>query len=65
MKSQLRGIIQILFLGAVVFLFLRFFPIIARFGEAAALGLREFWWLILVLSLGAWLIWVLRKRNPG
>lgn len=65
MKRQIRGLFQVFFLVAVVALLIRLFPFVAQVGEAAALGLREFWWLILVLSLGGWLIFILRKRNSG
>ena len=65
MKRQIRGLLQILLLVAVVFLLIRFFPFVVQVGEAAALGLREFWWVVLVLSLGGWLILVLGKRNSG
>lgn len=65
MKSQIRGFFQILFLLAFVFLLIRFFPLAIRFAEAAAIGIREFWWAVLVLAMGGWLIWVLRNRNSG
>lgn len=65
MNRQLRGLLQLAFLIAVVFALLRLFPLILRFSEAAAMGLREFWWAILALILGGWLLWVLRKRNSG
>ncbi|MGK5086201.1 hypothetical protein WDW86_01475 [Bdellovibrionota bacterium FG-2] len=65
---KFRGILQILFLVGFVLLLLRFFPLVVRLGDAAALGVRgvvEFWWVVLLLALGGWLIWVLRKRNSG
>lgn len=65
MNRKLRGFVQIFFLAAFVFLLIRFFPIAIRVTEAAALGLREFWWLVLILSLAIWLVFVLRKRNSG
>lgn len=65
MKSQLRGFLQVIFLLAFVWLLVRLFPFLARLSEAASFSLRSFWWVILVLALGGWLIWVLRKRNSG
>lgn len=65
MKRQLRGFIQILLLAAIVFLLIRFFPFAIQMAEAAALGVRQFWWLVLCVALGGWLIWVLRNRNAG
>lgn len=65
MRSYWRGIIQLIVLGVFALLLIRFFPFVARIGEAAVMGLREFWWGILILALGGWLIWVLRKRNSG
>ena len=44
---------------------MRFFPLAIRLAEGAAVGIREFWWAILVLALSGWLIWVLKKRNSG
>lgn len=63
MQSQLRGILQLIFLIAFVILLIRFFPFVVRIGEAAAIGLLQFWWVVLILALGGWLVWVLRKRN--
>jgi hypothetical protein len=65
MKRQLLGVLQLLALFAVMIALIRFFPIVVRIGNAAALGIREFWWIVLIFSLGGWLIWFLRKRNSG
>mgnify|MGYP001574457054 CR=1 FL=1 len=65
MKRYYRSIAQVLLLATVAFLLIRFFPIVIQMTEAAALGIRAFWWMILVFALGGWLIWVLRKRNSG
>jgi hypothetical protein len=60
-----RSIVQVLFLIFIVVILVRFFPFVVQVGEMAALGLREFWWLILILALAFWLVWVLKKRNSG
>ena len=65
MKSIWRSVRQISFLLLFVFLLVRFFPFFLKMAEAAAIGLREFWWVILVIGLGIWLIYVLRSRNSG
>jgi len=65
MKNQQRGILQIIFLLVFVALLIRLFPLAIRIAESAALGIRQFWWMILILSLGGWLVWVLKKRNSG
>ena len=41
------------------------FPSVARVVEGAAMDLRRFWWLVLVVGLGLWTVWVIKKRNPG
>jgi hypothetical protein len=39
------------------------FPGIMVFVEGAALSLRRFWWLVLIVAMGSWLAWMLSKRN--
>ncbi len=41
------------------------FPAVARFAEGAAMDLRRFWWLVLLVSIAIWTVWVLKKRNRG
>lgn len=65
MNRTVRGLIQLLALVAIAFGLLRLFPLMLRLSEIAALSLGSFWWVVLALALGAWLIWVLRKRNSG
>lgn len=65
MKRQFQGILQLGFLLLIVAVLIRFFPLAISAAEAAALGIRQFWWMILVVSLGGWLVWVLSKRNSG
>jgi hypothetical protein len=55
---------QILVLVAVLVLLLIFFKPATRYVEMAARELRYFWWIILLVALGIWLIWgVGRKRK--
>ncbi|MCM2277477.1 MAG: hypothetical protein NDJ89_05325 [Oligoflexia bacterium] len=63
-RSRLRLVFQLLVLIGVAAGLWFAFPFAARFVEAAALNLRRFWWIVLLLGLGAWLIWTSSKRNP-
>ncbi len=65
MKARSRGLFQLIFLLVFVFVLIRFFPVLARIAQAAALGSVELGWIILVFALGGWLVWVLSKRNSG
>ena len=51
----------ILLLAAVVLILL--FPRAYEFVALAARDLRYFWWLILLLALGVWLIWGLGSKK--
>jgi len=53
-------------IGALILigLLILLFPSVLKFVEAAALELRYFWWLVLLLLFAVWLIWGLgRKKN--
>lgn len=62
MNPRVRAALQIgvlvLVLGALVFLFPRAYA----FVEMAARELRYFWWLILLLALGIWLVWGIGRK---
>jgi len=56
MNPQVRAALRWLILvGVLVLLALLFKPVLA-FVEMAALELRYFWWLILLVALAVWLI---------
>lgn len=60
------SVIAFLRIGAflVVLLILLFaFPRALAFAELAARQLRYFWWLILLLALGLWLIWGFKQTR--
>jgi hypothetical protein len=61
----MRNGLQLLFIFAVAFALLRFFPILLRLIEGAALSIRSFWWAILAFALGIWVVGILRRRNSG
>jgi uncharacterized protein involved in response to NO len=39
------------------------FPPVMKFVEMAAMELRYFWWLVLLLLLAVWLIWGLGSKK--
>jgi hypothetical protein len=62
MSPRLRALLQLAaLLGVIVILFL-LFPRAFAFVEMAARELRYFWWLILLVALGGWLIWGASRR---
>ncbi len=54
---------QLMILLVVAGLLFSFFPFAAGFVEAAALNLRRFWWIVLLIVLIIWVNWTLGKRN--
>lgn len=62
MNPRTRATIQIGILLAVVIALVLVFPRAYAFAEMAARELRYFWWLILLVALGAWLIWGLGRK---
>jgi type VI protein secretion system component VasK len=62
MNPRVRAALRWLVLIAVlVVLALLFKPVLA-FVEMAALELRYFWWLILLVALAVWLIWGVGRK---
>jgi len=57
MNSRRRAVIQALFLAALGLFLIWIFPSAAAFTEMAARELRYLWWLVLMIGVGAWLIW--------
>lgn len=57
MPPRVRGCLQLLILLAVVVALFLIFPVAFRFVEGAARSIVRLWWLVLLLALGAWLIW--------
>lgn len=62
MTGSQKRLFQIVALIVTIIVLIRFFPFAFRFVEGAALGVREFWWVILVLVLGIFAFRVLKKR---
>lgn len=64
MNPRSRAILQFTALVAVLVLLFILFPAALRFAEMAARELRYLWWLVLLVALGAWLIWGVGRRPP-
>lgn len=64
MRRGFRNFIQISSVLLVAFLLWYFFPVFVAFLEGAALSIRRFWWVVLLIGLSVWAVWVLKKRNP-
>jgi len=62
MNPQVRAALRWLVLIAVLVLLALLFKPVLAFVEMAALELRYFWWLILLVALAVWLIWGVGKR---
>jgi predicted membrane protein len=59
---RVRSLAAILALVAVLALLVFAFPRALAFAELAARELRYFWWLILIVALGIWLVWGVGRR---
>lgn len=57
MTSRRRAGLQALFLAALGVFLIYIFPRATAFAEMAARELRYLWWLVLMVGVGAWLIW--------
>lgn len=62
MNPQVRAALRWLVLVAVLVLLALLFKPVLAFVEMAALELRYFWWLILLVALAVWLIWGLGRK---
>jgi len=58
-RLVLQSLVLVFVLGVLVLLF----PGALKFVEMAARELRYFWWLVLLVALGLWLIWGFRRRR--
>ena len=62
MNPRLRGVLRLIVLLAVMALLFLLFPAAFRFAEGAARSVVRLWWMVLLLALGAWLIWGIGRR---
>jgi len=63
MSQRSIAILKITVAAAVIAGLVLLFPKALEFVEMGARELRYFWWLILLLALGAWLIWGLGSKK--
>lgn len=57
-----KKFISLIILLLIIILLIRLFPFAIRAAEAAALGVRQFWWLVLVFVFGVWFFFVSKKK---
>ncbi len=62
LHPRAKAACQVLVLLAVVVVLVLLFPRAYAFVEMAARELRYFWWLILLVALGIWLIWGIGRK---
>lgn len=62
MNPRVRAALRWLVLIAVLVLLAVLFKPVLAFVEMAALELRYFWWLILLVALAVWLIWGVGRK---
>ncbi len=62
MNPRLRAFLATVLLLVVLIWLIRLFPRAIAFTEMAARELRVFWWLILIVALGIWLVWGVGRR---
>ncbi len=62
MNPRVRALLQLGLLVAVLLALFVIFPGALWFVEMAARELRYLWWLILLVALGIWLIWGVKRR---
>jgi hypothetical protein len=62
MDPRIRAFLRVcVLLGVALVLFL-LFPALFKFVEGAARSIVRLWWLVLLLALGAWLVWGFGRR---
>lgn len=62
MNPQVRALLRLGILVAIAIGLFLLFPAAFAFAEGAALSVVRLWWLVLLLALGAWLIWGIGRR---
>jgi hypothetical protein len=62
MNPRFRGVAKLALLLLVFGALFLLFPRSYAFMEMAARELRYFWWVILLVALGVWLIWGIGRK---
>lgn len=63
MSPRRRTLATSLALVAVLVALVLLFPRALAFVELAARELRYFWWLVLIVALGGWLVWGVGRKS--
>lgn len=63
MKAQQNGLFRYILMLILVIALVRFFPVIVRTIQAAAIGARGYWWAILPVLVISWVIWRMIRRG--
>ena len=63
MGARSKALLQIAVLVGVLLVLALVFPRVLMFAERAARELRYFWWAILLMLLGIWLVWGIGRRR--
>ncbi len=63
MKVQRNGIFRFILMLILAMAIVRFFPFIVRMIQAAAIGARAYWWLILSVLVISWVSWRMFRRG--
>jgi hypothetical protein len=63
MSQRRRTLVASLTIVAVLGGLVLLFPRALAFVELAARELRYFWWLVLIVALGGWLIWGFGRKS--
>lgn len=62
MNSRWRALLRLGLLLIIILSLFFIFPKALAFVEMAAIELRYFWWLILLVGLAIWLIWGVGRK---
>lgn len=62
MNSLQRGIYRYVILVLVIFVSIRFFPLIVRLAQFLFLALRGYWWILLPVFIAGWRVLKSRRQ---
>lgn len=62
MNPRVAALIRLVALAAMAAALFLLFPVVLRFAEGAARSAFRFWWFILLIGLGCWLIWGMGRK---
>ena len=62
-KAQRNGVFRYILMLSLVFALVRFFPVIIRAIQAAAIGASVYWWAIPPVLVVSWVLWRMLRRG--